>query len=373
MIRYSEQSIDENDIFQVSSALASPFLTQGPEIEKFEMEVAEFCSSASATAVSSATAGLHLAYLAVDLKKGDLVWTVGNSFVATASAAKYCGAEVDFVDINKNTYNICVVSLEQKILSSSRKPDVLCVVHFAGRPSPMKEISNICQKHSIKIIEDASHSFGAKYENEFVGACTYSEAVIFSFHPVKILTTAEGGVICTNKDEITKKVRRLRSHGITRDVAIPWYPQQEEIGFNYRMTEPQAALGRAQLKKLQSFFEHRTELAEYYNKHLASLPLKTPLYDDDAFVSSKHLYVIMLNKKSEKYRNEFIRYLLDHDIGANLHYYPIYKFPNFKTNSEFYPNNEEYFRSAITIPLSTKLSRDQQIYIIDTMKQFLDD
>jgi UDP-4-amino-4,6-dideoxy-N-acetyl-beta-L-altrosamine transaminase len=371
MIRYSEQNIDNDDIELVKLSLSSPFLTQGPEIEQFENAVSELCFCNAAIAVSSATAGLHLAYLAVGLKPGDIVWTVGNTFVATASAAKYCGAEVEFIDINLETYNICEHALEKKLLAAERLPSVLCVVHFAGRPAPMRRISEICKKYSIKVIEDASHALGAKFENNAVGSCSYSEAVIFSFHPVKIITTAEGGMICTNNEELAQRLRSLRSHGIVRDGSVPWYPKQAEIGYNYRMTEPQAALGRSQLGKLQQFFDHRTDLANYYDEALKDLSVKTPLKDDDVYISSKHLYVILLNGRSEMDRNNFITFLHKQEIGANLHYYPVYKFDNFCEDSCHFPNNEQYFRTAVTIPLSTKLTHENQKYIIEKIKVYL--
>ena len=371
MIRYSEQKINNDDIEMVKSSLSSPFLTQGPEIEKFENAISEICCCKDSIAVSNATAGLHLAYLAVGLKSDDIVWTVGNTFVATASAAKYCGAAVEFVDINLETYNICEHALERKLLAAKRMPSVLCVVHFAGRPAPMKRISEICQKYSIKVIEDASHALGAKFKNKAIGSCQYSEAVIFSFHPVKIITSGEGGMICTNNEEIAKRIRSLRSHGIVRDGTIPWYPDQLEIGYNYRMTELQAALGRSQLTKLQSFFDHRTDLANYYDEALSDLSVTTPQKDNDLYVSAKHLYVILLNGRSEVDRNNFIKFLHDKQIGANLHYYPVYKFDFFREDSCDFPCNEQYFSTAVTIPLSTKLTRKNQKYIIEKIKVFL--
>jgi len=371
MIRYSEQKIDNEDIERVRQSLCSPFLTQGPEIENFEASISELCSCNEAIAVSSATAGLHLAYLAVGLNPGDLLWTVGNTFVATASAANYCGADVEFVDINIDTYNICEKELERKLLTAKRIPSVLCVVHFAGRPAPMKRISSICKKYSIKVVEDASHALGAKFENNAIGSCKYSEAVIFSFHPVKIITTGEGGMICTNNKDLARKVRSLRSHGIVRNGAIPWYPNQVEVGYNYRMTELQAALGQSQLNKLQSFFHHRTDISNFYDDALSELSVTTPLKDDDTYVSSKHLYVILLKDRSEEYRNNLIKFLQNKKVGANLHYYPVYKFEQFRKEELEFPNNEKYFKTAVTIPLSTTLTRDDQKYIVEVIKEYL--
>lgn len=373
MIRYSEQKIDNEDVERVRQSLCTPYLTQGPEIEKFETTISELCSCNEAIAVSSATAGLHLAYLAVGLKPGDLLWTVGNTFVATASAAKYCGADVEFVDIDIDTYNICEKELERKLAAAKRIPSVLCVVHFAGRPAPMKRIFEICQKYSIKVVEDASHALGAKFENNAVGSCKYSEAVIFSFHPVKIITTGEGGMICTNNKDLARKVRSLRSHGIVRNGAIPWYPDQVAIGYNYRMTELQAALGRSQLDKLQSFFQHRTDAANFYDDALNELSVAKPLKDDDTYISSKHLYVILLQNRSEEYRNNFIKFLQDKNVGANLHYYPVYKFEQFRKEERDFPTNEKYFKSAVTIPLSTTLTKHDQKFVIEKIKEYLCD
>jgi UDP-4-amino-4,6-dideoxy-N-acetyl-beta-L-altrosamine transaminase len=371
MIRYSEQLIEQSDIEAVVSALKSPFLTQGPKIEEFEQDFANFVGSGSAIAVCNATAALHLAYLSLGVSTGDLVWTVGNTFVSTSSAARYCGASIDFVDISLSTYNICVDSLKEKLQSADAKPKVLTVVHFAGRPCPMKEIKKLCDQYDIKVIEDASHAVGARYLGQSIGNCKYSDVSVFSFHPVKIITTAEGGMICSNDKNIISMVKKLRSHGIERSSEKQWYPSQEIVGFNYRMTEIQAALGISQLKKIESFQRKRDEIHSQYRKELNDLNVTLPLDDDEDYYSAKHLYVILLKKRDEDYRNRILQTLLDNGVGANLHYYPTYRLKNFRRTFSNFPNNEDYFKRALTIPCSITMTNDDIKKVINELKKCL--
>lgn len=371
MIRYSEQLIEQSDIEAVVSALKSPFLTQGPKIEEFEQQFASFVGSEAAIAVCNATAALHLAYLSLGVSEGDIVWTVGNTFVATSSAASYCGARIEFVDISLSTYNICVDSLKEKLQNADAKPKVLTVVHFAGRPCPMKEIKNLCDQYNIKIIEDASHAIGARYLGQSIGNCKYSDVCVFSFHPVKIITTAEGGVICSNNNKIISMVKKLRSHGIERSSVQQWYPSQEIVGFNYRMTEIQAALGISQLKKIARLQRKRDHIYSQYRKELYNLNITLPLEDDEDYYSAKHLYVILLKDRDEDYRNRVLQTLLDNGVGANLHYLPTYRLKNFHRTLSNFPNNEEYFKSALTIPCSITMTNDDINKVTDELRKCL--
>ncbi|MDB9740380.1 UDP-4-amino-4,6-dideoxy-N-acetyl-beta-L-altrosamine transaminase [Amylibacter sp.] len=368
MIRYSEQLIDQTDIDAVVSALNSPFLTQGPKIEEFEENFSSFVGSDSSVAVCNATAALHLAYLSLGISKGDTVWTVGNTFVATSSAALYCGAQVDFVDICLSSYNICTKSLEEKLLNAEVKPKVLTVVHFAGRPCPMKEIKQLCDTYNIKIIEDASHAVGARYMGLPIGSCKYSDICIFSFHPVKIITTGEGGMICSNDKNIISITKKLRSHGIERSTTKHWYPTQEVVGFNYRMTEIQAALGINQLRKLPEYQLKRDEICRHYFEALSDLNITLPLKDNDEYYSAKHLYVVLLCGKTEEYRNSLLQTLINNGVGANLHYYPTYRFKNFQRSKDNFPNNECYFKTALTIPCSITMGNNDVEKVVNEIK-----
>ena len=372
MIRYSEQLIEPSDIEAVVSALKSPFLTQGPKIEEFEQHFASFVGSESAIAVCNATAALHLAYLSLGVSSGDIVWTVGNTFVSTSSAAGYCGASVDFVDISISTYNICIDSLKEKLQNANIKPKVITVVHFAGRPCPMKEIKKLCDQHDIKIIEDASHAVGARYLGQPIGSCKYSDVCVLSFHPVKIITTGEGGIICSNDKNINSMIKKLRSHGIERTTDKYWYPSQEIVGYNYRMTEIQAALGINQLKKIADLQARRDEIYYQYGKELNDLNINLPLEDDDDYYSAKHLYVVLLKDRVENYRNSILQTLLDNGIGANLHYYPTYRLKNFRRSFSNFPKNEDYFKSALTIPCSITMTNADIKKVIYELKKCLE-
>ena len=306
MIPYSRQDISKKDIEAVTNVLQSDYLTQGPAVPQFENAVATYCGSAFGVAVNSATSALHISCLALDLSKGDILWTVPNTFVASANCARYCGAEVDFVDIDPRAYTMSVDCLSKKLESADKidqLPKIVVPVHFAGQPSNMKAIHALSQKYGFKIIEDASHAIGASYSGIKVGSCHHSDITIFSFHPVKIITTGEGGIALTNDQSIADRMRRLRTHGITTDLTLMeqrppteiWNYQQIELGFNYRMADIQAALGLSQMNRLDEFVASRHQIANRYNEELSSLPIVTPFQELDTF-SSYHLYPIQCPK-----------------------------------------------------------------------------
>ena len=316
MIPYGRQDISQADIDAVVAVLRSDFLTQGPTVPRFEQQLAEFCGAKHGVAVNSATSALHIACLALGLGPGDWLWTSPVTFVASANCGLYCGAQIDFVDIDPRTYNLCPQALEAKLVAAERAgklPKVLVAVHLCGQPCDMAAIHTLGQRYGFKIIEDASHAIGGKYKGEPIGNCRYSDITVFSFHPVKIITTAEGGMALTNSDELAAKMALLRSHGITRDPEQmthesdgPWYYQQIELGYNYRMTELQAALGVSQMQRLNAYVARRHELASRYDQLLADLPITTPWQHPDSY-SGMHLYVIhlQLDKISKTHRQVF--------------------------------------------------------------------
>ncbi|MDR9469062.1 UDP-4-amino-4,6-dideoxy-N-acetyl-beta-L-altrosamine transaminase, partial [Marinospirillum sp.] len=316
MIPYGKQSISQQDIDAVVKVLQSDFLTQGPQVPAFEKAVADYCGVEHALAVNSATSALHLACLALGLDQGDWLWTTPITFVASANCGLYCGAQVDFVDIDPRTYNLCPQALETKLQQAeqdNRLPKVVVAVHLCGQPCDLQAIHALSQKYGFKIIEDASHAIGGKYQGEPIGGCRYSDITVFSFHPVKIITTAEGGMALTNSAELAQKMELLRSHGITRNPELmtrepdgPWYYQQVDLGFNYRMTELQAALGLSQMQRLDEFVTRRHQLAQVYNEQLAALPITLPWQHPDSY-SGLHLYVIrlQLDKISKSHRQVF--------------------------------------------------------------------
>lgn len=384
MIPYGRQSIGDDDVEAVIDALKSDFLTQGPRVPAFEESIKRACGSPHAIAVNSATSALHIACLALDVGPGDYVWTSPNSFVASANCALYCGAQVDFVDIDPSTYNMCATALKKKLLDANAKgklPKVVIPVHMCGQSPEMDKIRELSRTYDFKIIEDASHSIGASYKGRRVGSCDYSDICVFSFHPVKIVTTAEGGVATTQDPKIAARLQRLRTHGITRDPTQmkstsdgPWYYEQIELGLNYRMTELQAALGVSQMNRLDDFVDRRRELAERYHERLAELPLDRPHQHTDSN-SSWHLYVINLQldviRKSHK---EVFVGLRDNGIGVNLHYIPIHTQPfyqdlGFKTGD--FPNAEAYYRKAISLPVFQDMSDDQQDEVIEVLSELL--
>ncbi len=381
MIPYGKQDINKDDIDSLVDVLKSDFLTQGPKIPEFEKKVSELSSSSFSIAVTSATAGLHLACLALGLNKDDYLWTSPISFVASANCARYCGANVDFVDINAETYNIDPILLEKKLIEAKKNnvlPKIVIPVHLCGHSADMEQIYLLSKKYNFKIIEDASHSIGAKYKEYPVGSCKYSSCTIFSFHPVKIITTGEGGIVTTNNSELAKKIRLFRSHGITRDKSEmlseshgDWYYQQIYLGFNYRMTDIQAALGISQLKRINEFIDKREKIAQKYNRDLSSLPLRIPK-QRNYVKSSRHLYVIRINNGESRLKHpEIFSQLRRLGILVNLHYIPIHLHPyysklGFKKGD--FPNAEKYYQEAISLPIYPKLSLENQNFVIQSLK-----
>lgn len=384
MIPYGRQDISEADIQAVVDVLRSDFLTQGPAVPAFESAVASYCSAQHAIAVNSATSALHIACLALGVGKGDIVWTSPITFVATANCALYCGAEVDFVDIDPLTYNMSVQALAKKLAiakSTGKLPKIVLPVHLCGQPCEMAAIHTLSQQYGFKIIEDASHAIGGRYLDDPIGNCKFSDITVFSFHPVKIITTGEGGVATTNNAALASKMRLLRSHGITRDANQmtresegPWYYQQIELGFNYRMTDMQAALGLSQMQRLDAFVAQRHEISSRYDVLLAGLPVVTPCQHQDSY-SALHLYVIRLKlEEINQTHKEVFSALRAYDIGVNLHYIPIYQQPYFEQfgyQKNQYPEAEQYYAEAISLPMYTGLTQAQQNYVIDTLRQVL--
>ena len=357
MIPYGRQEITESDIDYVIDVLKSDFLTQGPQVPLFEKIISDYCSAEYAVAVNSSTSALHIACLSLGLGKGDWLWTSPVTFVASANCALYCGANVDFVDIDPHTYNLCPKKLEYKLIEAKKTntlPKIIVPVHLCGQSCDMESISKLSKEYGFKIIEDASHAVGGKYLSKPVGNCEYSDIAVFSFHPVKIITTGEGGMALTNNPKLAKKMSLLRTHGITRDPSDmtnqpdgEWYYQQIELGHNYRMTDIQAALGISQFKRIDEIITRRHYFADRYDKLLSDLPLKLPYRNDEAF-SSFHLYVIRIeNADSHK---KIFEYLRTNGIGVNLHYIPVYRHPYYskKINSfDDFPESELYYSSAI--------------------------
>jgi len=384
LIPYGKQDINQADIDAVIEVLQSDFLTQGPKISQFESLVAEKVSASYAVATNSATSALHLACLALGLGKGDWLWTSPITFVASANCGLYCGAAVDFVDIDPLTYNLCPIALEEKLVLAKQQgklPKVVTPVHFAGQSCDMKRIYELSQEYGFKIIEDASHAIGAQYLDQPVGSCKYSDITVFSFHPVKIITTAEGGLATTNQVELAEKMQLLRSHGITRDPALMtkqadggWYYQQIELGFNYRMTELQAALGVSQMERLDEFVEKRHVLQQRYHELLKDLPVKLPHQSPDSY-SALHLYPIQLQlEKLSKTHAQIFSELRDNGLGVNLHYIPVHTQPYYQ-NMGFkqgdYPEAEKYYSCAISVPLYQGLSFDNQDQVVDVLTKVL--
>jgi UDP-4-amino-4,6-dideoxy-N-acetyl-beta-L-altrosamine transaminase len=380
MIPYARQNIDDNDVDAVVAALRSAWLTQGPQIPAFEQAVATRCQCAHTVAVSSATAALHLACLALDIGPGDQVWTSPNTFVASANCARYCGAEVDFVDIDPDTLNMSVAALAAKLEAASktgRLPKAIIPVHFSGRSCAMREIAAMARPHGIRIIEDASHAIGASYAGRPVGCCEYSDITIFSFHPVKIITSGEGGMALTNNSELAARLSRLRTHGITRDTQAilaagegDWYYEQSDLGFNYRMTDIHAALGLSQLSRLDAFLERRILLAERYAKHLSSLPTILPSLDT---TSAWHLYVVQLPGPSDC-RKRVFQQMREAGIIVNVHYIPVHLQPYYRQlgfKAGDFPNAEAYYHRALTLPLHPGLSEADQDTVTKALKDIL--
>ncbi|HJR11283.1 MAG TPA: UDP-4-amino-4,6-dideoxy-N-acetyl-beta-L-altrosamine transaminase, partial [Rhodanobacteraceae bacterium] len=364
MIPYGRQDITQDDIDAVVSVLTSDYLTQGPVVPRFERSIADYCGTAHAVAMNSATSALHVACMALELGPGDCLWTSPITFVASANCALYCGAQVDFVDIDPHTWNMSAAALEEKLKAAAEKgrlPKVVVPVHLGGEPCDMQAIHALSQRYGFKVIEDASHAIGGSYRGGRIGNCRYSDIVIFSFHPVKVITTAEGGMALTQNAELARRMERLRSHGITRDQDEmthasdgPWYYQQIELGYNYRMTELHAALGLSQVRRLDAYVDRRHALADRYDAMLAALPVTRPLRSPENR-SGLHLYIIRLQlERITRGHREVFELLRDSGIGANLHYIPVHLQPwyarmGFKQGD--YPQAERYYAEAISLPM----------------------
>ncbi len=378
MIPYGRQDITQADIDAVVQVLQSDFLTQGPMVPRFEQRVMQHVGARHALAVNSATSALHMACLALGLTVGDRLWTSPITFVASANCGLYCGANVDFVDIDPHTYNLCVKSLERKLEQAERNgqlPKVLVAVHLCGQPCDMQAIQALSRRYGFKVIEDASHAIGGRYQNQPIGNCEYSDITVFSFHPVKIITTAEGGMALTNDADLASKMTLYRSHGITRDAAQmthasdgPWYYQQIDLGYNYRMTELQAALGISQMDRLDQYVAHRHRMARRYDDLLASLPVTTPWQHADGY-SGLHLYVIrlQLDQIAPKNHRQVFESLREQGIGVNVHYIPVHTQPyyqalGFKIGD--FPEAERYYAEAISLPMYQGLDESQQDQVV---------
>ena len=381
MIPYGKQSISNEDIEAVVSVLKSDFLTQGRQVPLFEQAFCKEVSAKYAVASNSATSSLHVACLALGVASGDFVWTSPVSFVASSNCAIYCGAEVDFIDIDPETYNISIDSLKEKLIlakKSNKLPKVVIPVHLAGQSCDMESIYALSLEYGFKIIEDASHAVGASYLEHSVGNCKYSDVAVFSFHPVKIITSGEGGMAVTNNKDIGLKMGSIRSHGITRDPDLmtiepdgPWFYQQLDLGFNYRMTDIHAALGRSQLGRLSEFVNKRHTIANTYFNELVSDNLILPKQHQDTF-SSYHLFILRFPDASGPYsRNNAFNRLRESGINVNLHYIPIYRQPYYQEMGftiDDFPNSESYYKQAISIPIFPDMTETQQAYIIDVIK-----
>lgn len=380
MIPYGRQDIIQADIDAVVEVLQSDFLTQGPKVPLFEQAVANKVGAKHALAVNSATSALHIACMALGLGQGDWLWTTPITFVASANCGLYCGAQVDFVDIDPRTHNLCPKGLEAKLIIAEQEgklPKVLVAVHLCGQSCDMQAIHALSQRYGFKIIEDASHAIGGKYQGEYIGNGRYSDITVFSFHPVKIITTAEGGMALTNNDQLAEKMNLHRSHGVTRDHNLmthepdgPWYYQQVELGYNYRMTELQAALGISQMERLDTFVARRHELAKRYDSLLQELPVSTPWQHPDSY-SGLHLYVLRLQPdKIGKTHRQVFEDLREQGIGVNLHYIPVHTHPYYQ-NMGFrkgdYPKAERYYSEAISLPMYQGLTDEQQDEVIQAL------
>lgn len=386
-IPYGHQSISRGDIEAVETVLKSDFLTQGPAVPAFEAAIARYCGAKHAVAVSNATSALHLACLALGVGAGDIVWTSPTTFVASANCARYCGATIDFVDIDPRTYNLSVERLEQKLRQAKKTgklPKVVIPVHLSGQSCDMTAIHALAREYGFKVIEDAAHAIGGLYKGEPVGNCRYSDIAVFSFHPVKIITTAEGGMAVTNDEQLARKLRLFRSHGITstaaemqpRAASELWNYQQIELGFNYRMTDMQAALGSSQMQRLDEFVARRRAIAVRYDDALRDLPLTTPWQHPDTR-SSYHLYVIRLKPAAiGKTNRQIFQAMNQAGVQVNLHYIPVYRQPYYERMgfaAGYCPNAEQYFTEALSIPMYAGLTDADQDTVIGALRQALSD
>ena len=384
MIYYGRQNINEADIEAVEAVLRSDFLTQGPAIERFERRVADYCGAKYAVAVTNATSALHIACLAAGMGKDDVLWTSPITFVASANCARYCGSDVDFVDIDEKTYNMSADCLEEKLRkakSEGKLPKMVIPVHLAGQSCDMQRIHALAEEYGFVVTEDASHAVGADYLNTKVGSCAFSDMTVFSFHPVKIITTGEGGMVLTNREDLYEKLLLYRSHGITRNAADmthkpdgPWYYQQIELGFNYRMTDLQAALGYSQMDRLDTFVTRRRELVARYDAALQDLPVKTP-YVMEGANPSWHLYIVRaVLDQVGKTKQQIFEEMKEKGITLNLHYIPVHRQPYYERlgfRQGDFPESEKYYEEAFTLPLYYELTGGEQDEIIGAFKDVL--
>lgn len=383
MIPYGRQSISDDDIKAVVDVLKSDYLTQGPVVPEFEKSICKYTGASYAVAVNSGTSALHIACLSLGLGKGDWLWTSSISFVASANCGIYCGARVDFIDIDPITWNISIDKLKHKLIyakTHNKLPKIIVVVHLSGLPCDLAEIYKLSKEYGFYVIEDACHAIGSRYNNNNIGSCKYSDITVFSFHPVKVMTTGEGGMATTNIINLANKMRILRTHGITRDPDLmthdpdgEWYYQQIDLGFNYRMTDIAAALGISQLLRLDSNIKKRHEIVRFYNKALSSLLLMLP-YSDVSRYSSCHLYIVRIKNKKKLY-SEIFELLTNFGIGVNKHYIPIHTQPfykNFGFKSGDFPESESYYREAISLPIFPDLTKKEQESVISAVSKALE-
>ena len=374
MIPYGRQEITKEDILEVEKVLRSDFLTQGPVVPKFEQAVLKYCGARHAVAVNSATSALHIACLALNLGPNDYLWTSPNTFVASANCGIYCGANIDFVDIDSKTFNMSVEALSTKLIESEKKgklPKIVIPVHFAGQPGDMEKIYELSKQYGFRIIEDASHAIGASYNDIKIGSCKFSDITIFSFHPVKIITTGEGGMAVTNDENLANHMRRLSTHGITKEKELMhprpnneiWNYQQIELGFNYRLTDIQAALGLSQLNRLDEYVKIRHKIAEFYNSELIDLDIQLPFQSPKSY-SSYHLYPIRIkNNLKSKTQKQIYNALWENDIAANILYIPAHRQPYYENlgfKSGDFPQAEQFHREVICLPMFPKLTKEQK-------------
>ncbi|MGE7991323.1 UDP-4-amino-4,6-dideoxy-N-acetyl-beta-L-altrosamine transaminase [Pseudomonas sp. NPDC089554] len=385
MIPYARQSIDQADIAAVVEVLQSDWLTQGPMVERFEQAIVQYCGARYAVAVCNATAGLHLACLAAGLGKGDWLWTTPISFVASANCGRYCGAEVDFVDIDPHTWALDAGALAVKLERAAREgrlPKVVVAVAFAGQSADMRSIAALARQYGFTLIEDAAHAIGARYAGVAVGCGEFADMTVFSFHPVKIITAAEGGMVLTNRADLDKRLRLLRSHGVTRDPSQMteechggWYYQQLELGFNYRITDLQAALGLSQLTRLEAFLARRRELAARYQHLLAQLPVSVQAPQQEA-ESAWHLFVVRVHSdRVARSHREIFDGMRAAGVGVNLHYIPIHLQPYYRDlgfKPGDFPQAEAYYTQALSLPMYPDLTDAQQDHVVDSLRRLLE-
>ncbi len=385
MISYGKQNISQEDIESVVKVLNSDFLTQGPKVPEFEKALCDYTGTSHAVAVNSATSALHIACLALGLGPGDWLWTTPITFVASANCGLYCGASVDFVDIDPVSYNMSISALEKKLRLAEidgKLPKVLVPVHMCGQSCDMKAIKKLSGIYGFKIVEDASHAIGGQYLDGMIGSCNFSDITIFSFHPVKVITSGEGGAALTNSKSLAEKMMMLRSHGVTRDPKFmeveshgPWYYEQILLGYNCRMTDLEASLGLTQLKQIDKFVKKRRKISRFYERSFENTSWTTP--KEAAFQSSAwHLYILLLPEKMISYKRNIVEFLMSNNIGVNTHYIPVHTQPYFKKLSYDFgdlSNSEKFYERAITVPLHTKLEKTELEYIVKYIKKSLTD